>query len=83
VAPRLDTIALVDRASGPRQIGTRRAIALVIALCLATGLGTYLVRSRWSAAKITPTEPGASSSGAAAPAAAGPGSTTEPGATGP
>ncbi len=46
--PRMDTIALVDRASGPRQIGTRRAIGLVIALCLATAAATYLVRTGWS-----------------------------------
>jgi len=57
-APRLDTIALVDRASGPRQVGTGRAIAIVIALCVATAAATYAVRSRWStgpASAPTPT----------------------------
>ncbi|HVV83881.1 MAG TPA: hypothetical protein VHE35_12490, partial [Kofleriaceae bacterium] len=49
-APRLDTIALVDRASGPRQVSTGRAIAIVAALCVATAAVTYGVRSRWHAA---------------------------------
>ena len=47
-APRLDTIALVDRASAPRQIGNRRAIGLVVALCLVVGAATYAVRTRGS-----------------------------------
>ncbi len=46
--PRLDTIALVDRASAPRQIGNRRAIGLVVALCLVVGAATYVARTRWS-----------------------------------
>ncbi len=55
VVPRLDTIALIDRASGPRQISTRRAIGAVIALCLVTAVATYVVRSRWTAeAPVTP-----------------------------
>jgi serine/threonine-protein kinase len=44
--PRMDTIALIDRASGPRQIDTRRAIAIVVLLCLLTAATTYFLRSR-------------------------------------
>jgi serine/threonine-protein kinase len=60
--PRMDTIALVDRASGPRQISNRRAIGAVVALCLVVGAATYLVRTRWSGGEraATPaTEPAA------------------------
>jgi serine/threonine protein kinase len=63
-APRMDTIALVDRASGPRQIGNRRAAGIVVALCLVVGAATYLVRSRMSGGEPeeTPTtEPTAAS----------------------
>ncbi len=48
--PRMDTIALVDRAAGPRQIEPRRAIAIIVLLCLLTGATAYLLRSRDSAA---------------------------------
>lgn len=58
--PRMDTIALVDRAAGPRQINTRRAVGIVVALCLATAAATYVVRSRWSKPAATPTQPATS-----------------------
>ena len=50
VPPRLDTIALVDRASGPRQVSAGRAAAIVVALCVAAGAVTYAVRSHWGRA---------------------------------
>lgn len=53
--PRIDTIALVDRASGPRTISNRRAAGLVVALCLATAAATYLVRTKLSSETRTPT----------------------------
>jgi serine/threonine-protein kinase len=46
--PRMDTIALVDRASGPRTIANRRALGIVLALCLTTAAATYLVRTKLS-----------------------------------
>ncbi|HUQ05409.1 MAG TPA: serine/threonine-protein kinase [Kofleriaceae bacterium] len=58
VAPRMDTIALVDRASGPRQISNQRAAGIVVALCLVVGAATYVVRSQMSgggARAATPT----------------------------
>jgi len=63
-APRLDTIALVDRASGPRQISNRRAAGIVVALCLVVGVATYVVRTQWSGgarAETPATEPAAAS----------------------
>ena len=42
VAPRMDTIALVDRAAGPRQVRTRSAVIAIVLLCLATAVTTYL-----------------------------------------
>ncbi len=49
-SPRLDTIALVDRASGPRQVSGRRALAIVAALCVITAAVTYGIRSHWHGA---------------------------------
>ncbi len=45
--PRLDTIALIQRAGRPREIAGWRGGAIVLALCLVTGLVTYFVRAGW------------------------------------
>lgn len=42
---RSDTIALLERASAPRQIPTGLAVLLLVVACAAAGLGTYLIRS--------------------------------------
>jgi serine/threonine protein kinase len=44
VQARSDTIALLDRASAPRQIPTSWALGLVAIACLVAGAATYLVR---------------------------------------
>ena len=45
-APRLDTIALIERAAKPREIPTTRAAMIVVALCVLTGLVVYVLRAR-------------------------------------
>ena len=45
VTPRLDTIALIDRAARPREITTGRGVGIVIALCVLTAIVMYLVRT--------------------------------------
>ena len=42
--PALDTIALVERATAPREISTRIALALIAAISVAAGVTTYVVR---------------------------------------
>ena len=56
-SPRLDTIALVDRASGPRQVSTRWALAIIAGLCLATAAVTYAVRARTGSAPTSTPAP--------------------------
>ncbi len=46
--PRTDTVALVEKATAPRQIPTRWAALAIVVLSLATGLLTYQVRSKWT-----------------------------------
>lgn len=41
---RSDTIALLERASAPRQISTGLALSLLAVACMVAGLATYLVR---------------------------------------
>jgi len=41
---RADTIALVERASAPREIGTRAAFIVIVLLSLIAGLLTYIAR---------------------------------------
>jgi eukaryotic-like serine/threonine-protein kinase len=45
--PRLDTIALIQRAGRPREIAGWRGGAIVLTLCVVTGLVTYFVRAGW------------------------------------
>jgi len=46
-APRLDTIALIERAGKPREIATSWAALIVCALCLSTGAAVYVLRAGW------------------------------------
>jgi serine/threonine-protein kinase len=46
-APRLDTIALIERAAKPREIPTTRAAIIVVALCVVTALVVYVLRAGW------------------------------------
>ncbi len=45
-APRADTIALVERASAPREVSARTGVLIVVALSLLAGTVTWLVRSQ-------------------------------------
>jgi eukaryotic-like serine/threonine-protein kinase len=45
-APKLDTIALVEKATAPKEIPTALAILVIVALSLVAGLATYVVRAR-------------------------------------
>ena len=49
-AARLDTIALVERASRPREVATRTGVAIALSLSLVAGLLTYAVRTRGASA---------------------------------
>jgi serine/threonine protein kinase len=42
--PRTDTIALVERATAPREVSTAMALVLIAALSIIAGLTTYVVR---------------------------------------
>jgi eukaryotic-like serine/threonine-protein kinase len=45
--PRIaDTIGLVERAAGPRSIGTPWAMLLIVVLTIAAGVATYLLRTQ-------------------------------------
>lgn len=44
--PRDDTIALLERANLPREMSGRRALLLIVALSLLSGLATYAFRAR-------------------------------------
>ncbi|MFO0755383.1 MAG: serine/threonine-protein kinase [Byssovorax sp.] len=48
---RADTIALLDKVDKPREIPTKTAVAIIVALSLLAGLGAYLVRA---AGGVTP-----------------------------
>jgi serine/threonine-protein kinase len=50
---RADTIALVDRVDKPKEIPTKLAIAIIVALSLLAGIGAYVVRAT-SGGKDTP-----------------------------
>jgi serine/threonine protein kinase len=43
---RSDTVALIERAAGPRQISTLVAVALILVLSLVAGLTAYVLRLR-------------------------------------
>ncbi len=43
--PRADTIALVEKASAPREVNTRTGLLVVLALCAVAGVVTYFVRA--------------------------------------
>jgi serine/threonine-protein kinase len=49
-AARLDTIALVERASRPREVSTRTGVAIALTLSLVAGLFTYAVRTHRASA---------------------------------
>lgn len=55
-APRADTIALVERASAPRELPRRLGILLVVGLSLLAGIVTYFVRTSSSAGDGLPPE---------------------------
>ena len=46
-APRLDTIALIERAGRPREIAAWRGALIIFALCLVTAAIVYIVRAGW------------------------------------
>ncbi len=50
---RADTIALVDRVDKPREIPTKLAVGIIVALSLLAGIGAYVVRAT-SSGKDTP-----------------------------
>ncbi len=52
--PRADTVALVERATAPREIPTRTGVAIVVALSLLAGTVTWLVRSHSGSSASAP-----------------------------
>jgi serine/threonine-protein kinase len=46
IAPKLDTIALVEKGTAPKEIPTILAIVVILALSLVAGLATYVIRAR-------------------------------------
>ena len=44
--PKLDTIALVEKGTAPKEIPTLLAILVIVALSLVAGFATYIVRAR-------------------------------------
>ncbi len=59
-----DTIALVERAAAPVDVQARTAVAVVIALSLAAGVVTYLVRASDDRSDPVPVAPTAQGEGA-------------------
>jgi serine/threonine-protein kinase len=57
---RADTIALVDQMDRPRDVPTKIAIAVVVALSLLAGIGAYVVRSTSAPADVPSGGPTAS-----------------------
>jgi serine/threonine-protein kinase len=51
---KLDTVALVEKATAPREIPTTIALLVIVALSLVAGLATYLVRTRSGPSVETP-----------------------------
>ena len=49
VAPRTDTISLVEKATAPKEVPTRWAALAILALTLVSGVVTYEVRSHYGA----------------------------------
>ncbi len=45
-SPKLDTVALVEKATAPKEIPTLIAVLVIVALSLVAGLATYVVRAR-------------------------------------
>ena len=66
--PKLDTIALVEKATAPKEIPTALALLVIIALSLVAGLATYVVRARTG----TTVEPAGTSTTTAARATSAP-----------
>jgi eukaryotic-like serine/threonine-protein kinase len=46
-APKLDTIALIERAAKPREISNTRATLVVFAVCAVTAILVYVLRAGW------------------------------------
>jgi serine/threonine-protein kinase len=46
-APKLDTIALIERAAKPREISSTRATLVVFAVCAVTAIAVYVLRAGW------------------------------------
>jgi eukaryotic-like serine/threonine-protein kinase len=66
--PKLDTIALVEKATAPKEIPTALALLVIVALSLVAGLATYVVRARTG----TTVEPAGTSTTTAARATSAP-----------
>ena len=64
---RADTIALLDRASQPRDVSTGIAVAIIVALSALAGIGAYVFRSSGAPAEAPAIGQTASLPGAAAP----------------
>ncbi len=65
-APRADTIALVDKVEASREVPTRVAVGIILALSLVAGLAAYLLRSA-----AAPSEPPAGATAGAVTAPPG------------
>ena len=61
--PRADTIALVEKASAPREVSARTGIFVVLALSIVAGIVAYVVRAQ-SSADVTPPEAPTATAGA-------------------
>ncbi len=61
--PRADTIALVEKASAPREVSARTGIIVVVALSIVAGIVAYVVRAQ-SSADLTPSEAPTATAGA-------------------
>jgi serine/threonine-protein kinase len=65
---RADTIALIDRASRPRDVSNIVAVAIIVALSALAGVGAYLLRSSGTPSETPAVGQTAALPGAAAPA---------------
>jgi len=55
--PPTDTIALVEKATAPREMPTAMALVLIAALSLVAGMTTYLIRVHSASNAVTPPAP--------------------------
>ncbi|APR75576.1 serine/threonine protein kinase [Minicystis rosea] len=64
-APRADTIALLDRADAPREVPTRVAVGIIVALSALAGIAAYVLRAGSAPADTPATGPTAAVSATA------------------